>query len=544
MILVNRKKQLLRKTFMPAAVTKKNPRPVYFLPATVLILLVSTLFRVWDLAGVSLWSDEHFSRYRHELSFSGMINDLAVNGTQVPLYFIIARLFPADNHYLLRMPALFTALVSIALFILVIERLYGRPRLALLAGALLAFNPYHIWLSRQARFYPLLFLLALASSFLFLIIVHRRRSTLRWILFMVVTAGAYLTHYFALALPVAQYLYMFAVVRNDRGFLFKWFAAQTLAFAPAAAWFVYSRSQPDTVYGIAWIPEPGPDTLPTTLANFLTGFTGTWEWYFVPALLLAAGGLVAGIITAVRRWKTQPINLYWVFLVFVPPLLIYLYSVAYLDVSIYMDRYFMGVLPGAIMLMLVGWNALGPGRQRLVVGLVLVFLMLNSATVANTFSENEHEMYDFISAAEQFEEKRQPGDGLMLVPNGSILVFERYAPVRQMNDLLIVDPFVEWQDTAPEVDWVLALQEQVTGVDIQRMWVIFRNPSINQHRTLVQADWNPFAPSRFAEEERGVHKWLSEHRDDVIYEDSFNGIRLFLLEYEVPVAATIPYPAP
>jgi hypothetical protein len=526
---------------MAAALPKKEPRPVYFVPVTVLILLAATLFRVWDLAEVSLWGDENLSMFRHDLSFADMMDNIAVNGTQVPLYFIVARLLPAGNPYLLRLPALFTALLSIALFIFVVYRLYGRPSLALWAGALLAFNPYHIWLSRQARFYPQLFLLALLSSFLFLYLIHRRRSLLLWLSFILVTAGAYLTHYFGIILPIAQYLYMFAAVRNDRSFLFKWFAAQGVAVAPAVAWFIHARSHAETTYAIGWIPEPALDTLPVSVANFTTGYAGTMAWYFVPLLLLAAIGLGAGVVYAIRRWKTQPVTLYWAFLLFVPPTLVYLYAAGYLAHSIYMDRYFMGVLPGAIMLMLVGWYSLSRHYRHLLAGVGAVFLLGSSIVAADAFRQNEHQLYDYRAVAAYYEDERQPGDGLLLVPPGISLVLERYTPVYEAGDTHYWAGWLVDEQSTAEIDRTLLRQATEHGQAVERVWVIYRNPEINAHRQSVQPEWDPFEPSVFAEEESAAFEWLTDHRANLIRRKDFSGIVVLLYAYEAP---PLPYPAP
>jgi 4-amino-4-deoxy-L-arabinose transferase-like glycosyltransferase len=530
---------------LPAGTARiRQPRPPYFLLLVVLILLAATLFRTWDLAEVSLWGDENSSMRRQENSFTEMMHNVIVNGTQVPLYYVVVHYFPSDNPVLLRLPSVLTAIVGIALFIMVIDRLYGRPRLALWAGALLAFNPYHIWLSRQARFYPQLFLLCLLSSFFFLAMIHRRRTTLMWVTFTLATAGAYLTHYFGIVLPVAQYLYMFAVVRKDRRFFFQWFVAQGLALAPAVGWFVYARLQPKTTYGITWIPEPELSTVPTSIANFTTGYTGTFEWYYMPALLLALIGIGVGIAYVILQWQSQPISLYWLFLVFPPLLLIYLYTVAYLDLSIYMDRYFMGILPGAIMLMLLGWYHLLDEQRHLLVGVAVVFLLSNTASLYDTWRHNQHEMYDFAAAAQLFEQKQQPGEGLIFIPPGTSDIFERYSPIREESDNYFLAAHLLLEEDAQDVDVLLARQEHLEGMKLRRVWVFYRNPNINAHRTLVQGDWDPFEPSRFADADSGAYDWLRTYRENLILHEHLNGIQVLLFEYEVPAYLNFPHPTP
>jgi hypothetical protein len=334
---------------------------------------------------------------------------------------------------------------------------------------------------------------------------------------------------------------MFAVVRNDRRFLPEWLGAQAVALSSVVGWFIYARSLPGTTYPIDWIPEADSHTLLITFGNLATGFTGTLEWYFVPALALALLGTVLGLVTALRRWKTQPVNLYWVFLLFVPTVLIYIYSTFYLEFSIYMDRYFMGVLPGAIMLMLLGWQSLGRRWPRLPPAIALVFLLSATLTIGNVFSNHEHEMYDWEATATYFAERQQPGDGLMFPGAIFARVFNHYYDIASDEDELLLVPDLFFEEDVESVERVIAVQEVRDGINLQRMWVFCRNPDSSPHRTLLQPDGDPFAPGFCAAEGSGAYEWLLAHRDDLVLHHKVNGVQTLLFEYE---AMSWPYPAP
>ena len=57
------------------------------------------------------------------------------------------------------------------MMIFMVVQLYQDREMALWAGALMAVNPFHVWLSRTARPYTMIFLLALLASYFFLMLV-------------------------------------------------------------------------------------------------------------------------------------------------------------------------------------------------------------------------------------------------------------------------------------------------------------------------------------------------------------------------------------
>jgi predicted membrane-bound mannosyltransferase len=132
-------------------------RPAYFWLAVLFILISGFAIRVIDLNGASLWADEAYTQLWMNAPAHRFLPLILEDGVHVPLYFMILRLFPHGGEMLLRLPSALEGLIGIALLIGVVRRLYHNDRFALLAGALLAYNPFHIWFSRSARPYALLF---------------------------------------------------------------------------------------------------------------------------------------------------------------------------------------------------------------------------------------------------------------------------------------------------------------------------------------------------------------------------------------------------
>jgi uncharacterized membrane protein len=143
-------------------------------------------------------------------------------GNQTPLYFWSLRLFPTSTDALLRLPSALLGLLGIGLMIFVVVRLYHDREMALWAGALLAVNPFHVWLSRTARPYSLVFVLGLLASYFFLMLLRGNRSRAMWAGFTITTTIAYATHFTTLALLGAQYVLFAFLLHQNRRLLFRW----------------------------------------------------------------------------------------------------------------------------------------------------------------------------------------------------------------------------------------------------------------------------------------------------------------------------------
>jgi len=207
-------------------------RPRGFGAAALLILLAAFAFRVWTLASSSLWIDEIWTDYQTHTPLDVSFRLMLESGSQTPLYFAAVHYFPSDNDLLLRWPAALMGVLGVALMMRVVRQLYGDGQIALIAGALVATNPYHIWLSRTARPYPQMFILALLASYFFLELLQGHRTRANWIGFTLASMAAYVTHYFTLALPLAQYALFAFILRGNRGFFRNWIKAQIVAGIP------------------------------------------------------------------------------------------------------------------------------------------------------------------------------------------------------------------------------------------------------------------------------------------------------------------------
>lgn len=488
--------------------------PGYFLWAALFILLIGFILRIWDLGGPSLWHDEIFTARRAETSLRNGLDLTLRSGNQTPFYFASLHLFPVGHDSLLRYPSVLAGVFGIALLMRVVARFYGDCRFALLAGAVLALNPYHILISRTARPYAYLFTLTLLASYFFLLLAARQRTRAIWGGFILSSAAAYITHYFAGALPVAQYIYFSFILRRNPKFFRQWMGAQVIAGIPLVIW-LYALSQRDIVkIGIGWIPRPGLDDIPPSFWNLMVGYDGLIDekgvirWLVIPGVLIAASGLLSGLVYAYRNRARDSVNLYWLLLLVIPFPLMFAAS---LFRPMYVDRYLTVFLPPTLLLMLIGLRTVRLRWGYILIGVVIVTGVANYAVV---FARDRIEREDWRGAAAFIEAESLPGDAVLHETPENILMLLYYL-----------------HDGDMEHGWLLAGAEPEEHPEdeyknpVSRLWVIHADPDIEVHRLGLLPDFDPFRPQHFF-----MSDWLIEHRDQIVLRKDFRGLKVFLVD--------------
>lgn len=483
-------------------------RPKFYLPSASWIMLAGFALRMWRLGSASLWIDEVLTEVRAHGSLRDCLTSLIEAGNQMPFYFFALRLFPTPSEGLLRLPSVLLGLIGIALIMFLATRLYRDYRLALWAGALVAFNPYHIWLSRTARPYPLIFVLVLLASYYFITILRRQQSRWTWAAFTVVSMVAYLTHYFTLVLPAVQLLLLVVILPKHRPLLRSWVYSQAIAVLPLLGWLLYlALHWHQIIMGGQWIPTPGGKDIILTLWNMTIGYDGTNRWYVLPGVLIGLAVIGSGLIASVRARKIDPINAYWLCLLFLPFASTFVLSTSI--VSLYVDRYFIVFFPALIYLILTGVWWL-PVRARR--AMLAVILVTGLANVILALASGSYERENWHAAVAYIQAERQPDDKFVVENRHDHQAFERYYGCEM--------PVTEIHQYAKTGD-LASLDNSLSG----RVWVIFRNPIEDIHRHGVMPQFNPFA-SRSSD----LSNWLRQYQVVVVSQKSFNGVTLLLLD--------------
>jgi uncharacterized membrane protein len=187
----------------------------------VAVTALAVVARFATLDAQSFWYDEALTHDLVTGSFGHMLDGVFGHEAQPPLYFVLAWLWTriaGTGEIGLRSFSALVGTLTIPVAYAIGARLGGRTA-GLIAAALVAFNPFLIWFSQEARSYALLVLLCSLATLFWL-----RGRALAW---GIAAALALLAHYFAVFLLIPQAVVLIA--RHRRA------AAPGIAVVGAAA---------------------------------------------------------------------------------------------------------------------------------------------------------------------------------------------------------------------------------------------------------------------------------------------------------------------
>lgn len=282
----------------------------------ILLVLMGAVLARWPRLPGSLWYDETWytlSGLRGEHLWRALLHDV-----HPPLYALVlavwVRLF-GDSEIAVRLPSLLFGLGSIAVTYIWADRWLGR-RVALLAAALMAVSPAHIWHSTENKTNMLAVFLTVAAVALF-DRAWGRGDRRPWLQFVVVASLALWTNVFVTFVVAALVLWMWwEVLRGNVATTWHRAVGVTLALGLAlfpvllSIWLqmpalerVYLRPfRAADAYGLLLLYFSHGNTIRTALPSS-TGlrdiFGVAWSWYLVDAFFALV--LVAGLVRVARR---------------------------------------------------------------------------------------------------------------------------------------------------------------------------------------------------------------------------------------------------
>ncbi len=263
------------------------------LPAVTLLGLV---LRLVQLNFQPLWWDEGYSVFFATRDLPTLLARTAVD-IHPPLYYILMQWWSdlfGTGDVALRLLSVLIGVATIPLLYLVARDLFDE-RVGILSAFLLAIAPLPIYYSQELRMYGLVTLLALASvAFQLKLLTHpdttsaSSRATnpiLLWLGYILVTALALLTQYFAAFIIAAELVVIFYLKYRARWRLQlnHWLLAWLAIAALYLPWFIYAGPKLYTYVtakvGIEQYTRLDPLTyLIQHLVAFTTGHLTDWTW--------------------------------------------------------------------------------------------------------------------------------------------------------------------------------------------------------------------------------------------------------------------------
>jgi uncharacterized membrane protein len=170
-------------------------------------LVAGAVLRLSTVTTRGLWLDEAITASQASQTLQGLMGSLS-GGVHPPLFHLIMHYWVVlfgRSEVALRSFSLVIGVATIPAAFWAGRRLFDR-RTGLIAAALVAFSPFHIWYSQEARMYALLFLAGMLST-TYLILACREQTWAYWRRYLLWTLVALFTHYFSLFLVMGQVIY-------------------------------------------------------------------------------------------------------------------------------------------------------------------------------------------------------------------------------------------------------------------------------------------------------------------------------------------------
>jgi mannosyltransferase len=419
-----------------------------------LVLLGGSFLRFLGLSSESIWLDEATSIIIARMNLSSVVA-WAAGDIHPPLYYLALHFWLrlGDSEFATRALSAVFGVVTIAVVYALATEL-ANQRVGMLSALLFALSPLHIGYSQEARMYVMVTTLSLLGSYLMLLAARGQRVT-HWVGYVLCTAMALYTHYFALFVLMFQMVFMVLWLwraRAERTLWMKWLLAGAVIALIFLPWVPVLYHQATTGGG-GWVERsvgrPSWRALLDTWVQFSIGLDAN----LYPRLLRRAAYALFALcllfsLTELLRARTatrehenghslQELGvLFCLLYAGLPLLMVWLLSQVK---PMYTVRYLLPFLPGYCMLVAQGVQSMRWKGARIAAAALLALVSLSGVWLGWRTLSNP----DWRSAAGYIVARAMPGDVVLLSPRWNEKPFDYYARGRVTINMDLPIPVTE-----------------------------------------------------------------------------------------------------
>ncbi|ETA67437.1 Dolichyl-phosphate-mannose-protein mannosyltransferase [Methanolobus tindarius DSM 2278] len=397
-----------------------------YLMLLTLITIIGFILRVYHLGKQSMWLDEAASFGYIQDTLLGTW-DKSVLAKQAPLHMVFLHImtFFSSSEFSLRFPSVIFGTLTIPVTYFLGYRLFGREE-GIIAAFLLSISMMHLWYSQEARMYSQMVFFSALSLYFFYIAVHTNSKT-NWVAYVVSSAMAFFSHYYAVFVIVPEVLYyvimhvVFPLHKKEilsfkentglRDFLISMFGL-LIVTSPLLIPFIQqsiSRTSGAPTWGIA----QSLSFIPTILVEFSTRSSSS----SIIFILLFVLGLVVSAIY--QREQSSYLGIY----IFIPLLASYILA-AKMPFS---SRYLLFLLPAYLLFVARGITgvvyaiypqnkkASNAKSQKMLIGVIALLLLLITVPLISQYYSSIQKN-DWRSLSPNLENMTQQGDVVVPLP--------------------------------------------------------------------------------------------------------------------------------
>ncbi len=453
-----------------------------------LLTLLALVLRLYKLRYSDYWDDEVISTFLARVPASEIFTSVMVNDVHPPLYHILLHVWISgvgESLYTIRLLSVLISTACVPVVYLLGRQLATQP-VALVAAALMAIAPFQVYHGQQARMYPLLTLIVLLTTILF-VRAWRRGDWWAWLgVGLCTTAGLYTHVYFPFSVLALNLWALYDTWRQRRINMGQWarlIGAQLLGvvlFLPFMAQMVETTSRISQGF---WI-KPGAVYLDWmyVLVSLVNNYSVSVEseiylWYILigicPAILTIILTLVYSIHEMRYRSDERPVWLLLHMLIWTPIVVATILSIIF--TPIILDRSLVGI--SSALFLLIAWVFIRYWSKRLIQITAVLFVISSFLNLAYAYP-NAPRQNSLVRMADYFAEHWQPGDAFVVADWQSFDTTVLIQP--ELPDLYLLpgpdlDP-TYWQRRAELMRW--HSPQNIRPVadfapDYRRVWLVF-----------------------------------------------------------------------
>jgi mannosyltransferase len=399
----------------------QNLKKIILWPWLILVLAIGFILRYWNLTAVSLWHDEAFSVLMVKYQVGEMISRLILD-VHPPLYYLAYYGWQSifgNQVFDLRFFSLVLGMVTLIGLWLLVKKTFEDRMLAFWVVLVSAVNPFLVLYSQEGRMYALGLFLVVFANF-FLIKAIREKEVVNWFFFIVLASCATYVHYYLLFSVFAALLfigYKAYQQKEARSYYIKSLLI-SISFLVALylPWMKHFFSQAGQVQDNYWIPEMVAGSVPNTLINLLTGGVfglGDSQWWL---RVIIVGLILFLFVRGLGYLKEKSVEGMALILInFLTPFVLAI--LLSFKQSLYLDRYFIFIVPFYLIILTAGIYSFKPRKLRVTLILIFAAIMTfsyiqhwNTSNIeekpgmrgASTYLNNSYEENEKILATSSF----------------------------------------------------------------------------------------------------------------------------------------------
>ncbi len=342
--------------------------------------ILALLLRLYHLCSIALWHDEAFSVLMVKYPFTEMLYRLTLD-VHPPFYYTLFYLWDkifSNSLLSLRLFSVIFGLLAIFTAFYLVKKIFKDRRLAYWVLIASVVNPFLILYSQEGRMYSLgLFLILAATACLWQAV--KEKKSLCWVLFVIFSALACYTHYYLFFGVLGLFAFLAYLIwrRKESQLIKPSLISAGAIFLFYLPWIKYFLAQLKQVQEAYWIPKMTLWSVPNTLANLLTGATwpigeGNWYWGLL-AVLVILYLFIRGAQYLLKLSREGGALI--LFSLLAPFILAILLS---LKQSLYLDRYFIFIVPYYLIFLVAGIYVHKPKWLKITLMIIFCVIMLLS----------------------------------------------------------------------------------------------------------------------------------------------------------------------